>query len=139
MLREHNHDFKEKLARASAKVKGELGRLIEAKNQKKDEGALTRHNGEDLSDLLSAMSLEDLSAYVSRQVAGVNSAQAGLTERRSKGIHKSSTKATKFVSEFDRFLTAYSGIVNIVTLADSQYGGVACATLALLFSVRFWL
>lgn len=82
------------------------------------------------------MTLEDLLAYVSTQSAGLNSAQAALSRRRSKGAHKVSAKATKFMSEFERFLTAYSGIVNIVSLADAQYGGVACATFSLLFSVR---
>jgi hypothetical protein len=66
----------------------------------------------------------------------VSYAHVTLEERRSKGLHKVSAGTQKLLSEFGRFVDAYSGIVDIVMLVDLQHGGVACTTLALLFSVR---
>jgi hypothetical protein len=91
---------------------------------------------EDIQVMLGRMSLEDLSTYVRNQTETLEGAQITLKERRSKGLHKVSAGAQKFLSEFGRFVDAYSGIVDIVKLVDSQHGGVACATLALPFSVR---
>lgn len=94
---------------------------------------------DDLLDMLNMMPLKQLSAYVKSQVEELNATYTNLERRRSQGTHKISIKTQNFVFEFDRFLTAYSDIVNIITLVDGQQGGVACATLALLFSVRYFL
>ncbi|KAF2688251.1 hypothetical protein K458DRAFT_401613 [Lentithecium fluviatile CBS 122367] len=80
------------------------------------------------------MPLEVLSRFVGAEAGAVREAKAGLDERRSKGVHGIASKSEKFILEFDRFLSAYSGIVNIVALADAQYGGVASATLTVLFT-----
>lgn len=136
VLREHDHYFKERLSKANVKIKEELERIVADKQQKKIEMARKRIEGEELSNLLATMTLEDLSAYMSKQRTELASAQAGLEEKRTQGFHKVTAKTQKFMLEFDRFLDAYSGVVNIVMFVDAQYGGVACATLALLFSVR---
>jgi hypothetical protein len=89
-----------------------------------------------LAAALDSMSLDDLSAYVASELSSLDTAHKGLEKRRFRGLHKVTARTQKFMTEFDRFVNAYSGIVNIVAMADAQYGGVACATLAVLFSVR---
>lgn len=42
----------------------------------------------------------------------------------------------EFAVTFSRFLKAYSVIVKVVQVADSQFGHVALATLSVLFAVR---
>jgi hypothetical protein len=136
MLHEHNQEFKRSLRKASARVKQELEEVVGQRQQKELNGNLKSTDKGDLPALLSTMSLEELSAYVGDQKAELHATQADLIAKRSKGFHKISAKSQKFASEFDRFLNAYSGIVQVVMLVDAQYGGVACATLALLFAVR---
>jgi hypothetical protein len=116
-------------------MKEELERIAKAGGRSKLEPAPGEVEPKDPLAMLKRMSLQDLSAYVSGQTEALNNAHVSLEEKRSKGLHKISSRTQSFVSEFDRFVNAYSGIVNIVMLVDAQHGGVACATLALLFSV----
>jgi hypothetical protein len=90
---------------------------------------------EELVQQLNEMPLEKLSSYVDAEAAAFERAKSGLAERRKSVVGRASRRTEKFVTEFGRFLSAYSGIVEIVGLADSQFGGVAATTLALLFSV----
>ena len=88
-----------------------------------------------LIEMLNEMPLKALSQYVRAESASLRSAKFELDDKRTKGVHRAYVKTERFVVEFDRFLTAYSGIVNVVATADTQYGGIATATLALFFSV----
>jgi len=123
-----------KLAKMNTQVKQELGCIVRARSRTSGSG-LEDGGDQVLATDLTSMTLEDLAEHVSSRLETLNTAQAGLEKNRSKGLHKVSVKAQKFVSEFDRFLSAYSGIMNVVSLVDAQHGGVACATLALLFAV----
>ncbi|KAH7398261.1 hypothetical protein BKA66DRAFT_605371 [Pyrenochaeta sp. MPI-SDFR-AT-0127] len=134
VLREHHHYLEVRLTRANSRIKEELERIVASRQRKKSEVSRKHDEKEELSNLLVTMPLEDLSTYINNQTSGLASAKAGLEEKRSQGFHKVSAKAQKFMLEFDRFLDAYSGIVNVVKLVDAQYGGVASATLAILFS-----
>jgi hypothetical protein len=136
VLREHDSYLSGKLAKASTKIKQELKRIARAGKHDKAQVPSKKAEIEDVSVILETMTLEDLSTYVSNQTKALKDAHVTLEERRSKGLHKVSAGTQKFLSEFGRFVDAYSGIVDIVMLVDSQHGGVACTTLALLFSVR---
>lgn len=92
-----------------------------------------------MMDLLTSMPLETLGEYVKAETSALERAQSGLNQKRSTGIRRAYSSTQKFIVEFDRFLSAYSGIVEIVKSADQQYGGVAAATLSLLFSVSTFL
>ncbi|KAH7117901.1 hypothetical protein B0J11DRAFT_592407 [Dendryphion nanum] len=87
-----------------------------------------------LMDSIEKLSLDDLCSYIKKEKAGLESAKVDLDLRRSRGFHKVSARSQDFVVKFDRFTEAYSGIVNVISLVDKQYGGVASATLALLFA-----
>jgi hypothetical protein len=80
---------------------------------------------------LNSMPLEVLQAYVESESKTLKEAESHLEQKRSKGLHKIVLKAQNSLVTFDRFLTAYSGIVDILQGVDAQYGGVASATLSL--------
>ncbi|CAI6336221.1 unnamed protein product [Periconia digitata] len=86
-------------------------------------------------DALEELSLDELSSYVNDQVAMMKIADDHLESRRSKGLHRVATRAQSLTVAFDRFLKAYSGVVDIVNLADAQYGNVASSTLSLFYSM----
>jgi hypothetical protein len=100
-------------------MKEELERIAKAGGRSKLEPAPGEVEPKDPLAMLKRMSLQDLSAYVSGQTEALNNAHVSLEEKRSKGLHKISSRTQSFVSEFDRFVNAYSGIVNIVMLVDA--------------------
>ena len=55
--------------------------------------------------------------------------------KRKKGLRKLPTLLQTFMTRFADFLEAYSGIVEIIKQADSQYGGLAYSTVSLLLLV----
>ena len=55
--------------------------------------------------------------------------------QRKKGLRMFPRLLQSFMTRFADFLEAYSGIVEIVKQADSQYGGLAYSTLSLLLLV----
>jgi hypothetical protein len=134
ILQGHSSYLQVKLAKMSSHVKQELGSFVRASTPTSVSDHM-KCSDEELATDLSAMSLDDLSKHVRSQLDALSTAQSGLEKSRSKGIHKLSAKTQRFMSEFDRFLSAYSGVMSVVTLVDAQHGGVACATLALLFAV----
>lgn len=100
-----------------------------------DDSQLRRPNV-DILDRLNSVPLEQLSSYVKYEVAKMEGADARLAQKRSKGIHKAAAQAQDFTITFDQFLKAYSGIVDVLKQADSQYGNVASATLSLFYAVN---
>lgn len=137
MLQNHGKYLTGKLHLLGPKITGELAQIIKSGNRT-NRGAVAKHDvGEDLFRQLDELPLEVLSGYIDSEVGALHSARADLSHRRSKGAHKVSEKAQNFVIEFDRFLKAYSGIVDVLTSVDAQYGGVASTTLSLLFAVGF--
>ena len=84
---------------------------------------------------LNTMSLQELSNAVTTCPEALAGARHRLKQNRQRGLRRVGIGLQEFVHTFDQFLKAYSGIVNLVQTADSQYGGLAFGTLALLFAV----
>jgi hypothetical protein len=128
--------MRQKISKAGEMGEQELYRILGIKNQT---GTTKSRNSQDnhknVIDSLNDMPLESLSQYVHAESLSLQGAKFDLEGKRRKGTHRIYAKTERFVTEFDRFLTAYSGIVNVLVSADSQYGGIATATLAMLFSV----
>ena len=135
VLKDNEKYFRDRLPRLKKEIKSELHHIIHSVKRPDGGEPQTRGQTQDLLSQLNSMPLDVLSAYVNSEVRGLEIAELELKQRRSKGLHKATAKSQEFAMEFDRFLTAYSGIVNIVQAVDAQYGGVACATLSLLFAV----
>lgn len=132
---EHNGYLSSKLKRTGLGIKSELRGILNSVPEK-NETTLTESKKEsDLLQSLNAMPLHVLSTYVHKHAEDLGAAHTALEQKRSDGVRKTWSKTERFVVQFDRFLNAYSGILDIVKTADAQYGGVAGATLALLFSV----
>jgi hypothetical protein len=135
-LREHGRMFRKQMAKVNGNVKCELERIVSSGKREMSKTD-TRSNDETvLQDFLNNSSLDELSAYVGSEAAALTTVKHGLETKRSAGAHRMAASTEKFIMEFDRFVGAYSGVVSIVSLADAQYGGVASATLSLLFAVR---
>ena len=117
------------LPRLGENITSELTRIIRCGERSGEE------KQEDLLSQLNSMTLDRLSAYIGSEMQNLQRADSDLKRKKSKGVHKAVDKFQNFVISFDQFLTAYSGIVDIVKAADAQYGNVACATLSLLFAV----
>ncbi|PSN62332.1 hypothetical protein BS50DRAFT_625007 [Corynespora cassiicola Philippines] len=64
----------------------------------------------------------------------LKASNVNLARRRSRGLHQISAWLQEFTTTFDRFLKAFSGVVDIAKCVDTQYGNVASATLSLLFA-----
>ncbi|KAJ4301551.1 hypothetical protein N0V90_003644 [Kalmusia sp. IMI 367209] len=131
----HDEFMREKLSKTGGLGSQQLCRIVKAKAHDKDTKSNTKEQSQEaLIETLNAMPLESLSQYVRAESASLRTAKSDLDEKRTKGAHRAYVKTERFIVEFDRFLTAYSGIVNIIATADAQYGGIATATLALFFS-----
>jgi len=135
VLKDNEKYFRDRLPRLKKEIKSEIHHIIHSVKRPDGEPQTQGQTQEDLLSQLNSMSLDVLSAYVNSEARGLEIAESELKLRRSKGLHKAAAKSQEFAMEFSRFLTAYSGIVNIVQAVDAQYGGVACATLSLLFAV----
>ncbi|KAF2198747.1 hypothetical protein GQ43DRAFT_421781 [Delitschia confertaspora ATCC 74209] len=135
VLRDNSSHFKSKIPLLERKVRDELEKILQFRGQKNKEKSPENQELADASLAeLEHMSLEDLTTYVKSEKARLNTVKNSLEEKRTKGLHKTSHKMAHFIQEFDRFLTGYAGIVNVIALADAQYGGVASVTLSLLFA-----
>jgi len=132
---EHNSYLSSKLKRTGLGVKAELRSILNSVPEKCDATLTDPKKESDLLHSLNAMPLDVLSTYVRKHAEDLGAAHTALDQKRSDGVRKAWSKTERFVMQFDRFLNAYSGILDIVKTADAQYGGVAGSTLALLFSV----
>ena len=114
-------------------------RIVSELNATRGQSKLPRgsaaHTHEDVVEILESTSLEQLSTRVAYELREVQAADAELEGLRSTGLRRAGVRFQQFALAFDKFLRAYSGIVNIIEGADSQYGNVASATLSLLFAV----
>ena len=79
---------------------------------------------------------EQLSGLASAELIRARIAQSSWITRRSMGLRKFPKKLQSFITTFSDFLECYSGIVEVVKQADSQFGGLAYSTLSLLLIVR---
>ena len=69
------------------------------------------------------------------ELASAQAKNLAWSAKRKKGLRKLPTLLQTFMTRFADFLEAYSGIVEIVKQADSQYGGLAYSTVSLLLLV----
>ncbi|KAI1116480.1 hypothetical protein F5Y14DRAFT_459109 [Nemania sp. NC0429] len=123
--------LREQLPRCGKKVRGELDAIIRY-NQPKAKPSL--QSEDNLISSLTSIPLDKLIVYVNSEMKKTREADAALSMKRTRGIHKRAAQLQDFAVAFSQFLGAYSGIVDIVQTADSQYGNVAFATLSLLFA-----
>ncbi|KIW91001.1 uncharacterized protein Z519_08784 [Cladophialophora bantiana CBS 173.52] len=72
---------------------------------------------------------------VERQIEDANTAYINWLQGRRNGSRRFGTAFQAFVTRFSNFLTAYSGIVDVVKNASSPYGNLAYGTLSLLLIV----
>ena len=114
--------------RIGAKTEAELvGGL--AKRRKQLDGA-------DLYAALESVTLDDLRGYVAEHATTAVTAAADEWDRkRTAGWRRTRTGFQRFAMTFDRFLAGFQGVVEIVKLADNQYGGAATQVLSILFAV----
>ncbi|KAK3321391.1 hypothetical protein B0T19DRAFT_478497 [Cercophora scortea] len=82
---------------------------------------------------LEPLTLEQLRGYVSLDVSTLSNEAISWQEKRRTGWRKVTTGISQFVQDFDTFLSRFSGIVEIVNMADSQYGGAATLVLSVFF------
>jgi hypothetical protein len=93
------------------------------------------HNDDVILRQLKDTNFEQLSIYVDVQVQKMENANTNFIAKRSKGVRKLGARFQELVVTFNRFLKAYSGIVEVMQNADSQFGNVAFSTPSLLFAV----
>ncbi|KAJ4361862.1 hypothetical protein N0V83_010803 [Neocucurbitaria cava] len=79
--------------------------------------------------------LDRLRHQVDTELGNAGKSRMVLKDRRGRGMHKVSANVQGFLSDFSTFLDNYSGIVEIVKSADSQFGGLAWGTLSIFLSV----
>lgn len=91
---------------------------------------------EDLYAALEGATLDDLREYVAEH-ATVNVVEASeqWNRKRNVGWRRARTGFQRFAMSFDRFLSGFQGVVEIVKMADGQYGGMATQVLSILFAV----
>ena len=103
-------------------------------HQQESKPAILKTDG-DIIRRLNSTPLEDLATYVNSEVNALQAASASRAQKRSQGIRKQAAKFQDWAVSFQKFLSAYSGIVDVVRAADSQFGNVAFAALSVLFAV----
>lgn len=136
VLRDNRRYFAGLFPRLDKTVTTELSRILgDRKFSDQEQPQIQLESNEDFLSQLNSMPLDKLSSYVDSEASALKGAESNLKHQRSKGLHKAAAKTQNFLMAFDGFLKAYSGIVQIVQTVDAQYGGVACATLSLLFAV----
>lgn len=84
---------------------------------------------------LESLTLAQLRGYVSFDLSTLNNEELSWQEKRKTGWRKVTAGVTQFVQDFDTFLSRFSGVVEIVNMADSQYGGAATLVLSVFFAV----
>jgi hypothetical protein len=99
---------------------------------------MTKLSESEIRDQIKSIPLDELCGYVKEQMNKLQTANADLQMKRRSGWRRATTGFQEFAETFDRFLKAYSGIVDLAQLADAQYGGVAFATLSLFFAVSIF-
>ena len=95
----------------------------------------TPKTDQDIVDRLNSMSFEDLKTYVGAEVDRLKDARSARDQQRSKGFGKRASKLQEVLLTFDRFLSIYTGVVDIVKIAEPTSGIAAFAALSILFAV----
>ncbi|KAK0610776.1 hypothetical protein B0T14DRAFT_500005 [Immersiella caudata] len=89
--------------------------------------------GFDFPEYLNSLSIEDLQHHVSAQAKLLENAQTEWHHKRTKGYRRFRTNAQDFTVTFDRFLKAFSGVVEVAKMADDAYGGAATQIISLFY------
>ncbi|KAK0648188.1 hypothetical protein B0T16DRAFT_388472 [Cercophora newfieldiana] len=88
-----------------------------------------------LSDYLGSLTLEDLQGHVAAEAKLLGDAHAEWDQKRNVGWRGVRTSAQEFTVTFDRFLSSFSGIVEVARMADDCYGGAATRIMSLFYAV----
>ncbi|KAI1440935.1 hypothetical protein F5Y02DRAFT_431620 [Annulohypoxylon stygium] len=91
-------------------------------------------NEKELRQGLKELTLTELQAYVAQEKGNLEQGEAAWKDKRRKGMKRITTEFQSFAETFERFLKAYSGVVEVAQLADNVYGGAATAALTILFA-----
>jgi hypothetical protein len=119
------------LPKLGKKCRSELAKLAFGGSQ----AATGTHQSEDLVSQLNSMTIDQLSTYLESEASGLGASRSDFEERRHTATSKFTGALQRSIVSFQEFLQTFSGIVTIVSAADAQFGGVACAALSLLFVV----
>ena len=128
-LLQGNWNFLCKLPKFGNETKAELIAVI---CHNKQSAQLGLQNKEYVLSQLDTTPLSQLLDYVDSEVRKMEGADANWSRKRR---DKKATRFQDFAVTFNRFLKAYSGIVNIVGGTDFRFSHLAFATLSLLFVV----
>ncbi|RSL48176.1 hypothetical protein CEP51_015670 [Fusarium floridanum] len=88
---------------------------------------------EDLRGRLESLTVHELRRYIAGEVSDLKDAETGWQKKRNAGPKKATTKIQEFVVAADSFLSSFAGVVEVVKLADNQYGSAATTILAIFF------
>lgn len=84
---------------------------------------------------LQALTLKDLEGYVEAETRRLEVAASEWERKRNTGWRKVRTNFQRFSMVFGRFIEGFSGVLEIVKIADNQYGGAATKILSILYAV----
>lgn len=90
-----------------------------------------------LTDLRITKDLGQLRGIVECEFAKAMKAKEGLDKRREARfcLAKAGNSVQVFMSDFSKFLEAYSGLCNVAKAADAKFGGLVTESLSLLLVV----
>lgn len=89
----------------------------------------------ELRQTLQRMRIEQLRSHVSGQLSELQWQVDDWEGNRRVGARRFGTGVQEFMESMDSFLSGFAGVVEVIRLADAQYGGGASAILALFFAV----
>ncbi|KAF2086543.1 hypothetical protein K490DRAFT_66736 [Saccharata proteae CBS 121410] len=112
-------EFRKSLPPLGKKIKSELNIYLSKSSSNSKEKTVEQDK---LFDALETMSVETLEQYASIGMNDMGRANSNLRRQREHGSKKITTGFQKFSRTFEDFLKAYSGILGILQVADSQYG-----------------
>jgi hypothetical protein len=123
------------VADVSRAVLSSASKLLESNDDfKKDVSKLVGRRT--LDDMTYFQTKDALLGLASSEVLRARVAHRQWKLKRSSGLGKASSKLQSAFSRFKDYLNAYSSLVDIAKEADSQYGGLAYATLSAFLIVR---
>lgn len=118
--------FRTKSASIDSRAKQELRRIA-----KVGDGA----SEEDLRDELSKVTVEQLRGLVAQESQDLGREFRAWEKKRRVGWRKFTTGTLELVDSFDAFLVGFSGVLEVIQLADSQYAGAAVFVLTMFYAV----
>jgi len=104
------------------------------KGKGKDTTSVTTEK--DLRTQLRELDIYKLQEHAGEDLLGAQMVNSSYNLERTTGSRKFGSRLQNFFTSFSEFLTAYSGIIELVRNAGQQYGEAAYQTLSILLTVR---